>query len=450
MSRSLAWPLRSDWIPTAGTVTVGGGQRYGELCQFLESSGFALANLASLPHISIAGSCATASHGSGVRNPNLAAAAAAVEIVRADGEIERIDRTTPGDALHGAVVSLGALGVVSSVTLDIEPTFRMRQVVYEDLALSELVDHFDEIVSSAYSVSLFTDWSGPSFHQVWLKARLDATDGSEAPAQELFGARLADRDLHPIRGFPAEACTPQMGRPGPWHERLPHFRLDHTPSAGDELQSEYLVGRADAVAALLAVEALRARLSPLVLVSEIRTVAADELWLSPAYRRDSVAIHFTWRPESAASWTSCRTSRPCSSHSSRGPIGASCSRPTRGSFDRATSGGATSSRWPVVSIPPGSSATRSSTSTSSTSRPSRRDPPPSELALDQVAVSVDEQVAPGARKCLLDGVLRPFGIVGDHSGDGIETRDRGGRRARGVAIASPCPDHEIAIHRQLG
>jgi xylitol oxidase len=291
----LVAPIRLD--PDAGTVTAGGGQRYGELCQFLESAGFALANLASLPHISIAGSCATASHGSGVRNPNLAAAAAGVEIVRADGGIERIDRTTPGDALHGAVVSLGALGVVSSVTLDIEPTFQMRQVVYEDLALSELVDHFDEIVSSAYSVSLFTDWSGPSFHQVWLKARLDATDGSEAPAQELFGARLADRDLHPIRGFPAEACTPQLGRPGPWHERLPHFRLDHTPSAGDELQSEYLVDRGDAVPALHALEAMRARLSPLVLVSEIRTVAADELWLSPACRRDSVAIHFTWRPD---------------------------------------------------------------------------------------------------------------------------------------------------------
>jgi alditol oxidase len=291
----LAAPIRLD--PDARTVTVGGGQRYGELCQFLESSGFALANLASLPHISIAGSCATASHGSGVRNANLAAAATAVEIVQADGELERIDHTTPGDALHGAVVALGALGVVSSVTLEIEPTFRMRQDVYEDLALSELADHFAEVVSSAYSVSLFTDWSAPSFHQVWLKARLDAADGSGAPARELFGARLADRDLHPIPGFPAEACTPQMGRPGPWHERLPHFRLDHTPSAGDELQSEYLVDRADAVAALLALEAMRARLSPLVLVSEIRTVAADELWLSPAYRRDSVAFHFTWRPD---------------------------------------------------------------------------------------------------------------------------------------------------------
>ncbi len=288
-------PIRLD--PEARVVTVGGGQRYGELCHVLESAGFALANLASLPHISVAGSCATASHGSGVRNANLAAAAAAIEIVQADGEVERIDRSTPGDALHGVVVSLGALGVVSSVTLEVEPTFRMRQDVYEDLALSVLVDHFNEIVSAAYSVSLFTDWSGPSLHQVWLKARLDTANGSEAPASELFGARLADRDLHPIRGLSAEACTPQLGRPGPWHERLPHFRLDHTPSAGDELQSEYLVDRADAVAALLALEEMRPRLSPLVLVSEIRTVAADELWLSPAYRRDSVAIHFTWKPD---------------------------------------------------------------------------------------------------------------------------------------------------------
>jgi xylitol oxidase len=291
----LAAPMRID--PDARTVTVGGGHRYGELCRSLESAGWALANLASLPHISIAGSCATGTHGSGDRNANLASAVAAVELVRADGETERIDRTTPADALQGAVVSLGALGVVTSVTLDVEPTFRMRQDVYEDLALSDLTNHFEEIFSAAYSVSVFTDWGGPSFHQVWLKSRLAADHGFGAPPSELFGARLADRDLHPIRGLSADACTPQQGRPGPWHERLPHFRLDHTPSAGDELQSEYLVARADAVPALVALEGLRDRLSPLVQVSEIRTVAADELWLSPPYRRDSVAFHFTWKPE---------------------------------------------------------------------------------------------------------------------------------------------------------
>jgi alditol oxidase len=291
----LAVPISID--RQAMTVTVGGGQRYGELCQTLESAGLALANLASLPHISVAGACATGTHGSGVGNVNLAAAAAAVEIVRADGEIERIDRATPGDALHGAVVSLGALGVVTSVTLDVEPAFRMRQDLYEDLALAHLIGHFDEVVSAAYSVSVFTDWGEPSFHQVWLKSRLEGADASEAPAPELFGARLADRDLHPIRGLSPDACTSQRGRPGPWHERLPHFRLDHTPSAGDELQSEYLVARSDAVPALTALEGMRHRLAPLVQVSEIRTVAADELWLSPAYRRNSVAFHFTWKPD---------------------------------------------------------------------------------------------------------------------------------------------------------
>ena len=291
----LAAPIRID--QDARTVTVSGGQRYGELCGSLESAGWALANLASLPHISIAGSCATGTHGSGDGNACLAAAAAAVEIVRADGEVERLDRATPADTLNGAVVSLGALGVVTSVTLDVEPTFRVRQDVYEDLALSDLIDHFEEIVAAAYSVSVFTDWGRPSFQQVWLKSRLDAEDHPGARPRELYGARLADRDLHPIRGMSADACTPQQGRPGPWHERLPHFRLDHTPSAGDELQSEYLVARADAVPALIALEGMRDRLSPLVQVSEFRTVAADELWLSPAYRRDSAAFHFTWKPD---------------------------------------------------------------------------------------------------------------------------------------------------------
>jgi alditol oxidase len=291
----LAAPVRID--RERGTVTVGGGQRYGELCRALESAGLALQNLASLPHISIAGACATGTHGSGVRNANLAAAVRAIEVVRADGEVEHIDRSSPDDALHGAVVSLGALGIVASVTLDVEPSYRIRQDVYEDLALADLVGHFDDIVSAAYSVSIFTDWGGPSFHQVWLKSHVRVDDASKAPPREWFGARLADRDLHPIRGLSADACTPQQGRPGPWHERLPHFRLDHTPSAGDELQSEYLVARTDAVPALVAIAGLRDRLSPLVQVSEIRTVAADELWLSPAYRRDSVAFHFTWKPD---------------------------------------------------------------------------------------------------------------------------------------------------------
>ena len=88
--------------------------------------------------------------------------------------------------------------------------------------------------------------------------------------------------------------------PGPWFERLPHFRPEFTPSAGDELQSEYLLPVADAVPALHALHQISDRLAPVVRIAEVRVVAADEAWLSPCYRRSSVAFHFTWIPDMAA------------------------------------------------------------------------------------------------------------------------------------------------------
>src|SRR6185437_9936106 len=92
-------------------------------------------------------------------------------------------------------------------------------------------------------------------------------------------------------------CTEQMGVRGPWYERLPHFRMGFLPSAGDELQSEYFVSRHHAVEAILAVERLREEITPHLLITEIRAIAADDLWLSPCYKRPSIAIHFTWKPD---------------------------------------------------------------------------------------------------------------------------------------------------------
>jgi alditol oxidase len=290
--------------PGRSTVSADGGMRYGELCGPLHAAGLALHNLASLPHISVAGACATATHGSGQRNGNLATAVSAMQVVRADGEIQTVDRSDPV-ALNGSVVALGALGVVTNTTLDTEPTFNVRQDVYEGLPFDQLVDHFDDIVAAAYSVSVFTEWRGPVVDQVWLKTRLDGGDGAELPG-ELFGAPRATEQRHPIRRMPADACTQQGGVAGPWHKRLPHFRLDHTPSAGDELQSEYFVAHESAAAALLALDPLRERIAALIQVSEVRTVAADELWLSPAYHRPSVAIHFTWKPD----WVAVRELLP--------------------------------------------------------------------------------------------------------------------------------------------
>jgi xylitol oxidase len=281
---------------TAGTVSVDGGVRYGELSGPLDAAGFALNNLASLPHISVAGACATATHGSGDRIGNLATAVAALEVVMADGEIAHLTRDRDPDVFSGAVVSLGGLGAVTSLTLQLQPAFRMRQDVYENLALADVVDHFDEITSGADSVSLFTDWRSAGFEQVWLKRRVSDGDAFEAPP-DFFGATRATLPLHPIRRMSAAACTEQLGVPGPWHERLPHFRMDHMPSSGDELQTEYLVSRAQAVRALLAIDSIRDRFSALVQIAEVRTIAADDLWMSTAFGRASVALHFTWLPD---------------------------------------------------------------------------------------------------------------------------------------------------------
>jgi xylitol oxidase len=278
----------------ARTVSLGGGVKYGELAEVLRDAGAALHNLASLPHISVAGAVATATHGSGVTNGNLATAVAALEMVTSDGEVVRASR---GDAdFDGMVVGLGALGAVTRLTLDIEPAFDVEQRVFEGLAWEALYEHFDEIVAGGYSVSLFTSW-GEDVEMVWVKARSDEGGGADG---DLFGATPAVVDLNPVMGLDPTPCTPQLGRPGLWSDRLPHFRMGFTPSAGEELQSEYLLPHGSAVAALRAVRGLAGRIRTVLMTCEIRTVAADRLWMSTAYDRRSVALHFTWRPDPAA------------------------------------------------------------------------------------------------------------------------------------------------------
>jgi xylitol oxidase len=273
------------------TVTVQAGMRYGELCKYLESKGYALHNLASLPHISVGGSIATATHGSGDKNGNLSTAVRGLKIMNAAGEVIDVK-----DELSSAIVHLGALGIVTEVTLAIQPTFQVRQYVYQYLPMKDLEDHFDEIFSSGYSVSLFTDWSKDTINQVWVKKRVSAEDPADAPA-ELFGAKAATKDLHPIESISAVNCTPQLGVAGPWHERLPHFKLDFTPSAGEELQAEYFVPRKFGYQAIAAVYALREKVNPLIQISEVRSIAADNLLMSPMREQDSIAIHFTWKKD---------------------------------------------------------------------------------------------------------------------------------------------------------
>jgi xylitol oxidase len=276
----------------ANTVTVGSGIRYGELCTYLHDRGYALHNLASLPHISIAGACATATHGSGVKNGNLSKAISAIELVTAAGEVMELSREKDPAIFPGVVVNLGALGVVTKVTLDLVPAFTMRQDVYFGLPVDELGDHFDEIMSSGYSVSLFTDWQTSRMNQLWIK-RVISKDEPLTTPEEYFGAMLATKNVHPIIEISAENCTDQLGVPGPWYERLPHFKMGFTPSSGEELQAEYFVPRQHAVDAIRAVQTLHEEIRPYLMITEIRTIDEDDMWMSPCYHQPSVAIHFT-------------------------------------------------------------------------------------------------------------------------------------------------------------
>jgi len=279
----------------AGTVTVESGMKYGELAPYLHENGFALHNLASLPHISIAGAVATATHGSGIKNGNLSTAVLGIEFINAAGELVNLTKKNDGDKFNGAVVALGAFGVVTKLTLELQPTFNMKQVVYRNLAMSELEKNFNEIMGSGYSVSLFTDWKNKNINEVWVKSKVENENDAARP--ELFGAKLAQQNLHPIETESAENCTDQMGVPGPWYERMPHFKMGFKPSAGKELQAEYFVPIEHAYEAMMVFEKLTEKITPHLFISEIRAIAADDFWMSPCHKKTCVALHTTWKQE---------------------------------------------------------------------------------------------------------------------------------------------------------
>jgi xylitol oxidase len=275
---------------SAGTVSVGAAVTYAELAVRLNEAGLALANLASLPHISVVGAVTTATHGSGDRQGNLATSVVGLQLATSSGEV--IDFTRDDPAFDGAVVSLGKLGAVTQVTLAVAPYYELRQEVYDGLEWDQLFEHFDAITAAGRSVSIFHCF-GERTHEVWVKREGDDGHDPAGPA-ELFGAPAAREPRNPVPGADPQNTTAQLGELGPWSERLPHFRSGFTPSSGDEIQSEFFVARSDAVRAIQALRPLEAQIRPLLFIAELRTIAGDSLWLSPQYGRDSVALHFTW------------------------------------------------------------------------------------------------------------------------------------------------------------
>lgn len=292
--------------PARDSVRVSGGLRYGDIAPVLEDQGLALANLASLPHISVAGAVTTGTHGSGDGTGSLASAVRAITLLTASGDLLSLARGD--DDFEGAVVALGALGAVIDLTLDVEPSYQVAQYVFEHPSWDAILGDLGAVTGVGTSVSIFSTWQQTDVaDQIWIKQRVPATRadaGALRSAREALAASLgaapAEGKRHPIIGVDPEACTDQEGVAGPWFQRLPHFKLEFTPSAGAEIQSEYLVPRVDAVAAIEAVRGLADRIAPLLLVNEIRTVRADDLWLSSSYGTDAVGLHFTWKPDEAA------------------------------------------------------------------------------------------------------------------------------------------------------
>ncbi len=278
------------------TASVAAGTPYGMLARALQTQGYALHNMGSLPHISVAGAISTGTHGSGDKNANLSSAVAALEFVTATGDLIQVRRGD--DSFNGMVIGLGAFGIITRVTLDIQPSFDIRQDAFAGLPWATVLANLERVMGAAYSVSIMTRWSGDTADRLWLKTRLSDGLPLEVTAEHL-GAKASAHASASGRDHVGTGLT-QFGVPGPWSELLCHFRPDCEPGEVAQIQSEYMIPRDRAITAITRLRAIGDRIDRCLLMGEIRTMAADELWLSPSYGHDTVGLHFTWKREAGA------------------------------------------------------------------------------------------------------------------------------------------------------
>lgn len=268
------------------TATVPAGWSYSKIVAELEAQGVALPNLASLPHVSIAGATATGTHGSGDTNQVMAACMSGIELVDGEGELRTIDSGHPD--LKALSVGLGAFGIFTTLTVDVEPSYLVQGAYFRETSWQNLLDNLDDVMASAYSVNLHAAYSDTNVRGIWSKYRLEGSEPLDLP-DELFGMTRVEGQLTPGKNT-------IINEPGPWSERLAHFTPESAPSAeGDELQTEYFVDRKHGAAAINALRKMGADLDPHLHGTEIRTVASDDLWLSPCYRRETLSLGMTWR-----------------------------------------------------------------------------------------------------------------------------------------------------------
>jgi len=273
-------------------VLVPAGMQYADVCRYLETKGWALFNTASLGEITVAGAMLTGTHGSGSNNPVLSDCVEGIEMVLESGEIFNISRED-SDEFFGFVISLGALGVFTKLKLKIVESFSIKQFVYENIGIQSISENFDDVFDKSYSVSYFSNWKKNSTGQIWMKF-LDNNNFPQLPSVWLDG-NIANANQHPVKVNDPSPCTDQMGVSGKWLYRLPHFKLDSSPASGDEVQTEYLVDRAYVSHYIDELSNIGDEIAARVYATEIRTIKADDLWLSGAHGRQTVGFHFTWK-----------------------------------------------------------------------------------------------------------------------------------------------------------
>lgn len=211
-----------------------------------------------------------------------------MQLISPDGDLIDVDRSHPD--FDGMVIALGALGPVVRITLDIEPSYQVQQDGYANLSWDAIVGHFDQVSNAGYSVSVMTMWAEPSARQVWVKTRL----GDDHPRTNL--ADLGATPI-PVADLGHGANMNPFGSPGPWSRRLPHFRLDSTPSRGHEIQVEWMVPRSAFPGVALSLREHGDLIDSMLVITELRTVAGDDQWLSPTQGQDVVGVHFTCNPD---------------------------------------------------------------------------------------------------------------------------------------------------------
>ncbi|CAE8614106.1 unnamed protein product [Polarella glacialis] len=311
-----------DWVSepcvATKTIRVGGGATFTQLVQKLSGSGLALQNVPALPQFTVAGAVATGTHGSSGVDPvtgkaklgSQASQVISIEMVVADGSIMEFSRKQHGGVdgeFEGTVVSMGCLGVVVSLTLELVPDFIVRQRVYvqwphpaPSWSYRAIIDNFEELLTSCDSFSAFVDWPTQQAGMLVLR---DFVEPRSAPLeamllpQEWHGGHLITEPLPPLLSAVDNAKPFRTTSQGPWHDVLFWYMEDleaFGPQAPEELQFEWFVPLAAARPALEVVAETARGWAGLALYCELRAVRRDDLWLSPSTVDgcDSLAIAF--------------------------------------------------------------------------------------------------------------------------------------------------------------